>query len=138
MSAIQKALDAISEEEHADIYRKWFSVTVEHKFDYSLLWKILAAVAVVLALFFYWNRRLSREVIARQRTEVALQKAKKIAETAKSVAVSAKESAESANQAKSIFLANMSHEIRTPMNAVLGFTETLKYEESDPKKTHYI
>lgn len=44
----------------------------------------------------------------------------------------ARRSAEQAAVAKSQFLANMSHEIRTPMNAVLGFTNVLKSEISDP------
>jgi ligand-binding sensor domain-containing protein/signal transduction histidine kinase/CheY-like chemotaxis protein len=50
----------------------------------------------------------------------------------------AKEAAEKANLAKSRFLANMSHEIRTPMNAVLGFTELLLGEVSDPHHKKYL
>jgi len=50
----------------------------------------------------------------------------------------AKEKAEAANQTKSEFLANMSHEIRTPMNAVLGFTEILISEETNPRKSHFL
>ncbi len=44
----------------------------------------------------------------------------------------AKKAAEDANQAKSEFLANMSHEIRTPMNAILGFSETLYGQITNP------
>ena len=43
--------------------------------------------------------------------------------------------AERASQAKSQFLARMSHELRTPLNAVLGFTQLLQFEESDPSRT---
>jgi signal transduction histidine kinase len=38
------------------------------------------------------------------------------------------------NAAKSMFLASMSHEIRTPMNSILGFTELMLCEETDPNK----
>ena len=44
----------------------------------------------------------------------------------------AKEAAENANHAKSAFLANMSHELRTPLNAVLGYTQTMLKETTDP------
>ncbi|MFU8842365.1 MAG: response regulator [Bacteroidales bacterium] len=42
--------------------------------------------------------------------------------------------AKHANEAKSQFLSNMSHEIRTPLNGIMGFSEILINEESDPKK----
>lgn len=50
----------------------------------------------------------------------------------------AKEQAESANHAKSEFLANMSHEIRTPMNAIIGFTELLNEQVTEPRLKNFI
>ena len=40
--------------------------------------------------------------------------------------------AEGANRAKSLFLASISHEIRTPMNGVLGMTEVMLQEATEP------
>ena len=68
-SIIQKALDAIPAERHNAIQRKWTSVTFEHDHDYTLLWEILASVAIILAVFFYWNRRLTSEVDQRKQAE---------------------------------------------------------------------
>ena len=45
--------------------------------------------------------------------------------------------AEKANVAKSDFLFNMSHDIRTPMNALLGYSELIKRELTDPKLLDY-
>ena len=45
--------------------------------------------------------------------------------------------AETANKAKSTFLSNMSHDIRTPMNALLGYSELMKRELTDPKLLDY-
>ncbi len=47
--------------------------------------------------------------------------------------VAAKEKAEESNRLKSNFLANMSHELRTPMVGILGYTEILVSELSDPE-----
>ncbi len=49
-----------------------------------------------------------------------------------------KVAAELASRSKSEFLANMSHEIRTPMNAILGFTELINEQVSDPKLKSFI
>lgn len=45
--------------------------------------------------------------------------------------------AEKTNEAKSIFLFNMSHDIRTPMNAILGYSQLMKKELTNPKLVHY-
>ncbi|MCB2428110.1 transporter substrate-binding domain-containing protein [Methylophaga pinxianii] len=50
----------------------------------------------------------------------------------------AKTHAEAANLAKSQFLANMSHEIRTPMNAIMGFTELLDEQITEPRLKSFI
>jgi len=50
----------------------------------------------------------------------------------------AKKKADIANHSKSEFLANMSHEIRTPMNAIIGFTELLNEQLSEPRLVSYV
>jgi signal transduction histidine kinase len=44
----------------------------------------------------------------------------------------AKEKAEEANRIKTSFLNNMSHEFRTPLISILGFSEILKEDLTDP------
>ncbi len=66
---LQKALDAISQNDRDSIFNRWVSVKYEHGFDYSLLWKILIPAFLVVMMFFYWNRRLSKEVVERKRAE---------------------------------------------------------------------
>ncbi|WP_295894416.1 ATP-binding protein [uncultured Vibrio sp.] len=44
----------------------------------------------------------------------------------------ARKKAEHSAHAKATFLANMSHEIRTPLNAIIGLSDGVYYEKSDP------
>lgn len=73
-SILQKAIDTIPQSERETIYNRWVSVKYEHGFDYSLLWKILAPVFLVIMLFFYWNQRLRREVHQRHQAEAELKR----------------------------------------------------------------
>ena len=59
-SLFQKAVNSLGPEESDAIIKKWLAVTFEQGFDYALLWKVLAGVAVVLALVVWWNRKLTR------------------------------------------------------------------------------
>jgi len=74
---LQKALNAIGEEERNTIFRKWMSITYEKRVNYSVIWKVLLGVFFLLSAFLYWNRRLAREVYERKQAEKALADARK-------------------------------------------------------------
>ena len=82
---------------------------------------ILALISVLVALLFWVNRRLKKEVAIRTA-------ALKLATIR----------AEEANNTKSEFLASMSHEIRTPMNGVLGILDLLENEGINNKQMNYV
>jgi signal transduction histidine kinase/DNA-binding NarL/FixJ family response regulator len=116
---LNKAIKAIPSDELAAIRNRWSTVKVEYGISSSDVMKwssiIFISVSIIVFLFFFWNRQLSREINRRKKTELALKQAKN--------------EAEASNQAKSSFLANMSHELRTPLNAILGFSRLLAQEE---------
>jgi diguanylate cyclase (GGDEF)-like protein/PAS domain S-box-containing protein len=68
---LQKALDTVSEEEMQNIYAKWVP-SIKPSTDYGLIWKIVAAFIIVLALLLLWIARVRRQnrKIKRSKTEV--------------------------------------------------------------------
>ena len=114
---MKKAVLALTDDEVEEVSNKWLSVRMEKGTDYSLIWKILAGVVLILMGGVYWNRKL---------THINMQLA------------AAKKKAEDATVTKSTFLANMSHEIRTPMNAITGMIYLMKQTRLDATQSGYV
>ncbi len=131
LKIMQKAVDSITPEDRQKINNKWLSVNYNTKFDYSLFWKILAVIFLIIITILYWNRKLHDEIERRKIIEKSLK------ETFYELKI-AKEKAEDANKAKSEFLANISHELRTPLNAVIGFSELLSTMMKEGKEKSYV
>lgn len=71
---LQKLVSSLVSEDLHRMDSEWRTVSLKERVDYTLLWQILAVTAVVLAMLFYWNRKLgllNRELAAaNERLEV--------------------------------------------------------------------
>lgn len=65
LSIYNKAINATSEEQRQQILNNWLSVQLQYDADYSLLWKLLAGLFIILMLSLYRYR-----VIHRHNTEL--------------------------------------------------------------------
>jgi two-component system sensor histidine kinase EvgS len=135
---LEKAIHQITQQEKDEIYNKWISQDIKPVLDYVGIRRVLLVAVVVVFIFFYWNRKLSKEVAERVRSENALRKSEEQLRKSKLQAEMLAQKTAEANRAKSAFLANMSHEIRTPMNAVMGYTELLSQTLTDKQQRNYL
>lgn len=107
--------------ERIDIEETRLLAERESKF-YNLRYFATAAFLLLLGLTISFPVYLVKRV--RQFSEYR-EKSDRLLETAKF-------NAEQANKAKSKFLSSMSHELRTPMNAILGFTQLIRIDSTNP------
>jgi len=135
---LNKALASLDSTETEAIYNRWIHLDIEQDTDYTVVRRVVLIAVMVVLIFLYWNRKLSREVDERIRSENALRRSEDELRAAKLEAERLAREAEAANRAKSEFLANMSHEIRTPMNAVIGYSDLLSNCVTDPQQRNYL
>jgi ABC-type amino acid transport substrate-binding protein len=57
-SILNKSLQSFTKDEHKNILHKWMSVKYEQGFEYDLLWKISAGVALVILILLYRQRQV--------------------------------------------------------------------------------
>lgn len=81
-SALNKAMDAIAESERREILAAWTMRTNAPDLNYPLILSILAVSALLIAVFFLWNRSLNREIAQRKLMEASLIEEKTRAEEA--------------------------------------------------------
>lgn len=60
LSIYNKAIDETTESQRQQIMNKWLSLTFQYDSDYSLLWKLLAGLLIILALSLYRYRVIHR------------------------------------------------------------------------------
>lgn len=75
-----KALAAITPQQHLEIRNRWLSVRYEHGINVKVvaLWIVVLTglSAAGLLIFYYWNRSLKKEIIERKKAEKALKSQK--------------------------------------------------------------
>ena len=78
VSILNKAIDKITPGQQQVILDAWIKQKYAAKTDYTLAYKVAAAALFLLAIFAFWNRRLSQEVDLRIATENELKSAEEI------------------------------------------------------------
>ena len=101
---------------------------------FIVIFTVIAAVCVMLGIFFVIRRNQQEAIRAERENNARLETVNTELRQAKRAAEEAFQVAQEANRSKSSFLANMSHDIRTPMNAIIGMTSLIRYDAGDKGK----
>jgi diguanylate cyclase (GGDEF)-like protein/PAS domain S-box-containing protein len=77
LSILNKAIGRITQKQQQVILDRWVKDKYAERTDYTLAFQVLTVAAALLLIFALWNRRLSREINLRIRTEEELKTAEK-------------------------------------------------------------
>ncbi len=80
VSLINKGISAMPADQRNQLAEKWMAVEARPLVDYTLVWQVLIAATLLVLVFVYWNRKLAREIIHRQRIASDLQTEKERAQ----------------------------------------------------------
>ena len=78
VSILNKAIDQISPGQQQVILDSWIKQKFAARTDYTLVYQVVVVAIVLLAIFFFWNRRLSHEINLRTATEKELVAAERV------------------------------------------------------------
>ena len=59
LSIVNKVIDQIDLKEKDKIYHEWVQTELKAPFDYSILYKASAAIALLFGIFFYYNQKIN-------------------------------------------------------------------------------
>lgn len=103
-SILNKGLASITDEEWNGIFQKWYTVKIEHGFNYKLLWKIVLAAFLLIGIILLWNRSLVSQINQRRKAEDKLKR-----ETIQ----------------KDSLVQMIVHDLRTPLQIIIGNLELI-------------
>jgi diguanylate cyclase (GGDEF)-like protein/PAS domain S-box-containing protein len=78
LSILNKAIKKITPKQQQTILDRWIKDKFAEKTDYTLVFQVMAVATILLTIFAFWNRRLSREINLRITTEEELKAAEEV------------------------------------------------------------
>ena len=78
LSILNKAINRITPKQQQIILDRWIKDKFAEKIDYTLVFQVIAVAIILLGIFAFWNRRMSREINLRIATETELKAAEEV------------------------------------------------------------